>query len=97
MAHWNDPEYGSVLEFVEYLLDDDRDQFTYQDLQALHYRLNRPLRGIKAELISWGLTLAERPFERAHRGFTANCHNRWAGNPCASGSGWDSIIGMNLT
>jgi hypothetical protein len=89
-----DDEYASVLDFVEYLLDDDRTVFTHADLTALSERLHQPVRAIRAELEGWGLTLAYRAPERVVRGYTAWDENRYQGNPGAGGTGYEQITGF---
>jgi hypothetical protein len=88
------PEYASIEEFVEYLLDEDREQYDHEDLQLLAYSLRTSLRKVRAELDSWGLTLKARPHEQEVRGFSSWDENRWQGNPCGGGSGWEQIAGI---
>jgi len=96
-ALFQDPEYASIEAFVEYLCDDDREFFDHIDLQALNRSLRVPVHSIKKALFDWGFSLLVREKEREFRGFDSNDHNRWYGNPCGGGSGWDSIVGMALT
>ncbi len=76
----NDAEYETVEEFVEFLCDDDRTDFTFQELACLNIRTGRITSTIRMELETWGFLLRPRPFEHAVRGHTSNCHNRWTGN-----------------
>ena len=71
------PEYASIDAFVEFCLDDDRDTFSADDLAWLAYRLERSRGVIRADLESWGLTLAARAPERRVRGVGSNDHDRW--------------------
>lgn len=91
---FNDPEYDSIEAFAEYLLDDEREEFTHLDLGCLNRRLGIPTRTIRVALEDFGFRLKIREKERSIRGFTANSHDRWAGNPCAGGSGWEQIPGF---
>lgn len=89
------PEYESIESFVQYVMDEEQDQFTHEDLGELAYGLQRSRNKVRADLESYGLKLAPRAFEkRGTRGFTANNHNRWDGNPCGGGSGWEQIAGF---
>lgn len=75
----NDDEFESVDALAEFLIEDDREQYTHQELQCVYYRTSRPLREIKAALADWGLSLQRRDFEHTPRGITAWDHNRWQG------------------
>lgn len=91
----NDAEYTSTDVFAEHLADDDRETYTCQELQCLWSRAGGlRLQEIRAALSEYGLTLAGRPRERSFRGFSANSHNRYEGNPMCGGGGGGSIIGM---
>jgi hypothetical protein len=86
------PEYRSIQDFVKYIIEDDRTEYTHEDLQALNYRLRRRVRDIRQELDSWGLTLATREPDRRVRGFTTSSHDRWFGPGSLKthgGSGFD--------
>lgn len=73
------PEYKSIDAFVSFCTEDERTQFTHEDLQALNYRLRVPIHAIKRELERHELKLAERVVPKSVRGFTANSHDRWTG------------------
>lgn len=91
----NDAEFESVTAFAEYLVDDDRETYTCQELQCVWSRgTNLRIQQIRAELAEYGLTLEERPKERQTRGYTDNPNNRYAGNPMSGGGGGGSIVGM---
>ena len=93
----DDDEFASIEDFVEYLCDDDRTSFDWRELNCLNARLRLTNRVIRRKLESWGLTLAERPHGRQHRGFRSNPHDRWYGPgscPSHGGSGWSEITGM---
>lgn len=91
------PEFESVEAFVEFLMDDEVEVFTAEDLQTLSASTQTSIKRLRAELEGWGLSLAHRPFERRVRGFTANPHDRWHGlGSCKThgGSGWEQINGF---
>ena len=92
-----DPEHESVEAFVEYLMDDERDTFTADDLNQLACATKRSNHKVRAELESYGLRLARREKARRVRGVTSNPHDRWYG-PGAErtfgGSGWEQINGF---
>jgi hypothetical protein len=88
------PEYESIETFVQYVMDDERTTFDHNDLGELACGLQRSRCKVRADLEGFGLTLAPRAFEKRVRGFTANNHNRWDGNPCGGGSGWEQISGF---
>lgn len=92
------PEYKSVEDFVQYLMDDERSEFSHEDLQALNYRTRQPVQKIRKELESYGLRLQERSPEKKPRGFQSPDHDRWYGpgsSPTHGGSpGKDWTPGM---
>lgn len=91
------PEYASVESFVEYMLDDDRDEFTVVELGYLNRRLARPTRMIRRELEEYGLHLRGQRMEHRVRTVNDNPHDRWYGpgsSPSHGGSGWEQIAGM---
>ena len=90
-----EPEYLSVEAFVTFMMEDDREFFTHEDLSALHENLGRPHRSLRRELESYGCKMARRSKATSVRGFTANPHNRWAGNPMCGGGGGNAIMGMS--
>lgn len=92
--HAEEPELESIESFVQFRMDEETFTFSHLDLRAL--ALNCKLSGskVRADLEAYGLSLAERTPEKAVRGFTANNHNRWNGNPCAGGSGHEQITGF---
>lgn len=90
-----DPEFASIEIFAEYLADDDRTEFTAQELVELSASARKTTRVVRAELEAYGLKLANRKPGPKIRGFQANNHDRWFG-PGASlshgGSGCDQIM-----
>lgn len=73
------PEYKSIEAFVSHVVDDDRYEFSHEDLEALNYRLRRPVAALREELEGWGLSRAVRPVARHVRGFQTSSHDRWYG------------------
>ncbi len=86
-----DAEFKSVVAFASYKLDNDDPTFTGADLQTLNRVTLTSVPNIKLQLLELGLTQAIPEKASVVRGFTANSHDRWAGNPCAGGSGGSSI------
>lgn len=95
-----DPEYSSIEDFVQFLLDDDRTEYTHEELAALNFRTRMPIAAIRKELESYGLKLAHRAVEKQVRGFTSNSHDRWFGKgsmPTHGGAGIDPQTGRATT
>jgi uncharacterized Zn finger protein (UPF0148 family) len=78
-VNMKDPEYASIETFVQFLLDEERDMYTHEELTALNFRTRTPVNMIRKELESYGLTLANRPNEKKVRGFSSNSNDRWFG------------------
>lgn len=74
-----DPEFATVEGFVQFMLDDERDSYTHEELAALNFRTRMPINAIRKELEGYGLKLATRAPEKEVRGFTSNSHDRWHG------------------
>ena len=88
------PEYETIEDFIEYMLDDERYHYTHQDLALLSESLKMSTGQVRSLLDDWGLKLARRPRKKEVRGFNSWDNNRWAGNPGAGGSGWEQISGF---
>ena len=65
--------------FATWLSDDEREEFTHEELQTLCVVLRASAHTVRTEVESYGFRLATRLPPRAVRGFTANSHNRWVG------------------
>lgn len=98
------PEYASIEDFVQYLIDDERETYTAEDLQALNYRLKRPIRelreAIELEAMNHNrlIELEKRGPEKKSRGFTTNDMDRFYGPgsmPSYGGSGAEQITGFS--
>lgn len=90
----DEPEYSSVEDFAEFLLDNDESEFDFGDLNCLNARTGVGLTVIKAALKEYGLTLKLRAPEHATRGFTSNPNTRWTDCPSHGGGGGGAIQGM---
>ena len=94
----DDPEYGSVEEFAEFAIDDERTEFDIYDLRCLNYRHQIRVQVIREALEAWGLTYKPCELrERRVRGFTTSSHDRWYGpgsSPTHGGSGHEQINGF---
>lgn len=93
----NDPEFESIETFVEFCIDDERSEFSHEDLQALCFRTQSSSCKVRAELESFGLVLAKRQPERRVRGVRTSSHDRYYGpGACKThgGSGWEQINGF---
>lgn len=91
-------EFQSYEAFVEYLLDEDRDECKAGELQALAARLRLPVKDVRATLEgAYGVKLADRLHPVKARGFNTSSNDRWYGpgsSPSHGGSGWEEITGM---
>lgn len=92
--HAEQPELESIETFVQFCMDEEHLTFSHLDLRALALNCQMSGSKVRAELEGYGLTLGERKPPKKVRGFTANNHNRWHGNPCGGGSGWEQINGF---
>jgi hypothetical protein len=88
------PEFASVSAFVEYLLDDERDEFTLREATEVALATGQRPLSVVRELEGWGLTFVPPAAPKVVRGYRSNNHNRWEGNPGAGGSGWEVISGF---
>lgn len=90
-------EFESIENFVQFCIDDRREEFTHEDLAELNAATHQRRQDIRAELEGYGLRLAVRRPERACRGFSTSSHDRWSGPgscPTHAGSGWEAIFGF---
>lgn len=94
---WEDPEYASVADLAEYLMDCEREEFTAEEMQAVASRTRTRYQLVKAELESLGFRLARKTVDRQVRTFGDNPHNRWTtpeARMMSGGGGGSSLIGM---
>lgn len=90
----NVPEFDSIEGFAESLFEDDREEFTCQELACLNARHHTPVHMIRLALEDYGLRLQHRPKERSFRGVRSNPYTRYAGNPMCATSGGNAILGL---
>lgn len=91
-----EPEYASVLTFVEFLLEEGRTTFQHYDAGRLSAATGRTAAEIRAELQSWGLRVEELPRPKG-RGFLSSSHDRYFGpgsEKMHGGSGWEQVNGF---
>ncbi len=91
------PELESLDAFAEYLVDDDRTSFTFDEAVSLGAAIKLSTHKVIAGLEAYGLTYVIRRPARAVRGFTSNSHDRWFGPgscPSHGGSGHEQITGF---
>lgn len=91
------PEMESVEAFVEYLLADERNSFTYEEAVELATALGVHEFVTIRSLKDYGLAYEGRQVPKQVRGFHANNHDRWSGPGSSAthgGSGWEQISGF---
>lgn len=92
------PELESVEAFGEYLLDNDRTTFTFEEACELAEAIGHSvptlvIRSLKA----YGFTPGVRCPEKRVRTISSSNHDRWFGpgsSPTHGGSGWEQITGF---
>lgn len=67
-----DEEYASVEAFIDYLIDDDRTEFTHMEIMCVNSRTGVQAPVIKAMLESYGLVQKHRGFSKPVRGINSN-------------------------
>lgn len=90
-------EFQSIENFVEQLLDEDRDWFTTAELVGLASGTGGNNRALRIELESLGLKLRGPNRERDFATFGTNQHDRWKNEEARrinGGGGGNSIMGM---
>jgi hypothetical protein len=93
MTPQDEPEYASVEALAEFLMDDNRDSFSVEDVIKLAERTQGSNLKIIHELKAYGLKMVARQPVRVVRGFKSNSHDRWTAYPSHGGSGWEQITG----
>jgi hypothetical protein len=88
------PEYESIEAFAELLYDEERSSYSFEEILMLSSCLRISIHKLIKELAGYGLKYKGRPREATVRGFQSNDHNRWDGNPCGGGSGYEQISGF---
>ena len=87
-------EFLSVDNFLEQVLDEDRDYFTTAELVALAKGTGTYNTVLRDTLEGHGLTLRAPDRERNFATFGTNQHDRWINSGTCGGGGGGSIIGM---
>jgi hypothetical protein len=83
--------------FVEELIDDDRSEATFPELEKISREIGIHVGTIVAMVKSYGIAVGARVVPREVRGFTSNSHDRWHGKGSSAthgGSGWEQISGF---
>lgn len=92
------PEHASVEAFAAYLLDDEREEFTFKEAEELAEALGQSVASyVIRELKSYGFTMTPRAIPRRVRGFRTSSHDRWFGpgsSKTHGGSGHEQINGF---
>lgn len=91
------PEHASVEAFVDYLMADERESFTYMEADLVAKGLRVATYVVIENLQGYGFRYEGRASEKRVRGFKSNNHDRWYGpGACKShgGSGWEQITGF---
>ena len=73
------PEFASVEAFAQYMYDEDRTDFSHEDLHALGYRTRTRIDELRVALGAYGLRLGVREIPKPVRGFTTSSNDRWFG------------------
>jgi hypothetical protein len=73
------PELESIESFATFLIDDDRETFTSEDLTKLSFTLHQSNHEISEGLKAYGLRLAPREPVRRVRGIRTSSNDRWYG------------------
>ena len=74
-----DEEFDSIEDFVEHLLDNERECYSHYELACLNYRTGLRYQSIKESLAMEGFKFRGQARERKFRFQTDNPHNRWSG------------------
>lgn len=80
--------------FAEDLLDDDREDFTFEEASELADQLGCHPSVIIRVLKEIGFGMRPRSKGSRVRGFRSNSHDRWTAYPSHGGSGWSQITGF---
>lgn len=88
------PEYASVDAFIEAKFEDEDFDVHVWEVTALSYATKTSALSIRKRLTAEGFAMVRREAASPRRGYTAWDNNRWAGNECAGGSGWEQVSGF---
>lgn len=92
------PEHMSVEAFGEFLLDEDRTEFRFDEVEAVAKAMRVHPYVVVRALEAIGFKSEGRPIVKRVRGFKSNSHDRWYGlgsSPTHGGSGWEQISGFS--
>ena len=87
------PELASVEAFAEYLLDDDRTSYSFQELSQLSYVTRQSSSKLIRALAEYGFRHQGRPHVTEVRGFLSPS-DRWLDCPTYATTGNDQILGF---
>lgn len=91
-------EMQSIEAFGEFLLENERSSFTFEEAEELATALGLSMATpVIRALKEYGFTQEPRAIARHHRGFLTSSHDRFYGpgsSPSHGGSGWEQISGI---
>ena len=88
------PEHENIENFVQFLLDEERESFTFEEAESVADATETCPTYVIRELKSYGLAMIPRSEPKKVRGFTTSSHDRWYGPGAAKthgGSGNEQI------
>jgi len=88
----------SIEEFGEYLLDDDRTEFTFQEAEEVAGEVGLHVTAVVRSLKSYGFSMQTREVEKPVRGYRTSSHDRYYGpgsSKMHGGSGHEQIAGFS--
>lgn len=88
------PEHESIEVFAQFLLDEERTSFTWNEADTISKGLGVIPSVVINGLKGFGFTYEGRPIPKHVRGFTSNSHDRWQVCRSHGGSGWEQITGF---
>ena len=90
-------EMSSIEAFGDFLLDEGRTSFTFEEAEELSEINKNTTAGVIRGLKAYGFTMEERVPERRVRGFRTSSNDRFFGpgaDKMHGGSGYENITGM---
>lgn len=88
----------AVASFGEYLLDDDRTEFTFQEAEGLAEEVGLHPTVVIRSLKTYGFSMQTRVVAKSVRGYRTNSHDRYYGpgsSKMHGGSGHKQITGFS--
>jgi len=89
------PEYASVDAFIESKFEDLDFDVHVWEVTALSYATRTSTLRLRERLAAEGFTMVPQKRADSGRGYTSWDNNRWAGNECKGGSGWEQVSGFS--